>query len=115
MGIRARVLVVGSGSREHALAAALAAGECQVVVAPGNAGTAGNAAGPGPLMRNADVRADDIHALVHLAAAERIDLVVVGPEVPLALGLVDALQQRGLAAFGPTGAAARLEASKAFM
>ena len=109
MGSRARVLVVGSGSREHALAAALTR-SCEVTVAPGNAGTA---AGPGT--RNADVRADDVDGLVRLAGRERVDLVVVGPELPLTLGLVDALQQSGIPAFGPTRAAARLEASKAFM
>src|SRR5579883_1102039 len=110
MGSRARVLVVGSGSREHALAAALAGAGCEVVVAPGNAGT-----GAGPGLRNAPVRADDVEGQAELATAERVDLVVVGPELPLTLGLVDALQQRGIPAFGPTRAAARLEASKAFM
>jgi phosphoribosylamine--glycine ligase len=110
MGSRARVLVVGSGSREHALAIALGASECDVVVAPGNAGTS-TAAGT----RNADVPADDVAGLVDLAVRERSDLVVVGPELPLTLGLVDALQQRGVRAFGPSRGAARLEGSKAFM
>jgi phosphoribosylamine--glycine ligase len=66
-------------------------------------------------VRNAAVRADDVPGLVDLALSEKVDLVVVGPELPLTLGLVDALQARGVAAFGPTRAAARLEGSKAFM
>ncbi len=108
MTIGKRVVIVGSGAREHALAAAIAAGGHEVVVAPGNAGTASVA-------RNAGVRADDVPGLVELAVAERADLVVVGPELPLTLGLVDALEARGLRAFGPSRAAARLEGSKAFM
>jgi phosphoribosylamine--glycine ligase len=102
------VVIVGSGAREHALAAAIAAGGHQVVVAPGNAGTE-------EVARNVPVRVDDIPGLVELAARERADLVVVGPELPLTLGLVDALEARGLRAFGPSQAAARLEGSKAFM
>jgi phosphoribosylamine--glycine ligase len=103
-----RVLIVGSGAREHALSRAVALAGADVVVAPGNAGTA-------TLWRNAAVKADDIRGLVDLAVRESIDLVVVGPEVPLALGLVDALAARGVLAFGPTAAAARIEASKAHM
>jgi|SRR5580700_1982342 phosphoribosylamine--glycine ligase len=103
-----RVMLVGAGAREHALAVAVAAGGHEVIVAPGNAGT--QAVG-----RNAAVRSDDVPGLVALAAAERVDLVVVGPEGPLVLGLVDALEARGIRAFGPSGAAARLEGSKAFM
>jgi phosphoribosylamine--glycine ligase len=105
---RARVIVVGGGSREHALAAAVAAGGHEVIVAPGNAGT--DAIG-----RNVPVRADDVPGIVSLAEDERADLVVVGPELPLTLGLVDALEARGVRAFGPSRAAARLEGSKAFM
>jgi phosphoribosylamine--glycine ligase len=105
---RARVLVVGAGSREHALAAALAAEGHDVLTAPGNAGTA--AAG-----QNVPVRVDDVPGQVDLAVEERVDLVVVGPELPLTLGLVDALNARGVRAFGPTRAAARLEGSKVFM
>jgi phosphoribosylamine--glycine ligase len=108
MGKGKRVVIVGSGAREHALAAALAAGGHQVVTAPGNVGTAS-------VGRNAAVRADDIPGLVDLAAAASADLVVVGPELPLTLGITDALVARGLRVFGPTRSAARLEGSKAFM
>ena len=103
-----RVVIVGAGAREHALAAAIVQGGHHVVVAPGNAGTESVA-------RNADVRADDVPGLVALAIAERADLVVVGPELPLTLGLVDALEARGVRAFGPSRAAAQLEGSKSFM
>ena len=103
-----RVLVVGSGAREHAICWRLATEGADVLVAPGN-----------PLMTDvAEVRGDvplgDLEALVRLALAERIDLVVVGPEAPLADGLVDRLTEIGVPTFGPTAAAARLEASKAF-
>jgi phosphoribosylamine---glycine ligase len=104
----ARIIVVGAGSREHALGRALAGGGHVVITAPGNAGTAA-------VGRNAAVRTDDVAGLVELAVEERADLVVVGPELPLTLGLVDALQATGVAAFGPTRSAARLEGSKAFM
>jgi phosphoribosylamine--glycine ligase len=103
-----RVVVVGSGAREHALARALVAAGCEVVVAPGNAGTE-------TVGRNASVRADDVEGQVGLAVREQADLVVVGPEAPLVAGLVDALAERGIRAFGPMRAAARLEGSKAFM
>jgi phosphoribosylamine--glycine ligase len=103
-----RVLLVGSGAREHALAAAVARSGAVVFVAPGNAGTT-------TLGRNVPIQVDDVPGLVDLAVRESVDLVVVGPELPLTLGLVDALADRGIPAFGPTGAAARLEASKAFM
>ena len=103
-----RVVIVGSGAREHALAAAIVAGGHEVVVAPGNAGTEAVA-------RNVAVRADDVPGLVDLAVAEKADLVVVGPEMPLTLGLSDALAARGVLAFGPSKAAARLEGSKSFM
>lgn len=104
-----RVLVVGSGGREHALAARLAQdpGVGALLMAPGNPGMSA-------LGRCVDVAVDDLDALVALARAERIDLVVVGPEVPLVAGLVDALAEAGVPAFGPTAAAARLEGSKAF-
>jgi phosphoribosylamine--glycine ligase len=108
MGNGARVLVVGSGAREHALAAALAASGHEVIASPGNAGTE-------TVGRNVAVRADDIGGIVELATREHTHLVVVGPELPLVLGLVDALQACGVNAFGPNRAAARLEGSKAFM
>lgn len=103
---RARVLVVGGGAREHALATALSSHD--LLIAPGNAGTA-------TLGRNVAIAATDLPALVALAKNERVDLVVVGPEAPLTLGLVDELEAAGIRAFGPTRAAARLEGSKAFM
>jgi len=104
-----RVLVVGSGGREHALVWSLSRSErvSSIDVAPGNAGTA-------ELATNLPIAADDIDGLVARARQERYDLVVVGPEVPLALGLVDALQAEGIRAFGPCAAAARIESSKAF-
>jgi phosphoribosylamine--glycine ligase len=106
----AKVLVVGAGSREHALGAGLRASRTppELLFAPGNAGTEA-------LGRNVPVAVSDVARLVELALHERADLVVVGPELPLTLGLVDALAAEGIRAFGPTRAAARLEASKAFM
>ncbi|MFN0026273.1 MAG: phosphoribosylamine--glycine ligase [Acidimicrobiales bacterium] len=107
-----RILVVGGGGREHALGAALAGHGHELRFAPGNAGTDG-LAGPGA-HANRPVRADDVAGLVGLALAEGVDLVVVGPEAPLVAGLVDALESRGIAAFGPTAACAALEGSKAY-
>lgn len=101
-----RVLIVGAGAREHALATALR--DHELVIAPGNGGTA-------RVGRNVAVSATDVPALVALAKREHVDLVVIGPEAPLTLGLVDALEEQGIAAFGPSRAAARLEGSKAFM
>ncbi len=106
-----RVLVIGSGGREHALAwkCAASARVTEVLVAPGNAGTATEAK-----VRNVDVAAEDIAALGRLATAERIDLTIVGPEAPLVAGIVDEFAARGLACFGPRRAQAQLEGSKAF-
>jgi len=106
-----KVLVVGAGGREHAIAwkAAKSPLVDEVIVAPGNAGTARE-----PKVRNVPVRADDADALVELARRESIDLTIVGPEQPLVAGLVDRFDAANLRCFGPTAAAARLEGSKAF-
>ena len=104
-----KVLVIGSGGREHALAWKLAQGARvqTVYVAPGNGGTAQD-----PALRNLPLT--DIHALADFAAAEKVALTVVGPEAPLAAGVVDLFRARGLRIFGPTQAAAQLESSKAY-
>jgi phosphoribosylamine--glycine ligase len=104
-----RVLVVGSGGREHALAWAISASPLvdRLFCAPGNAGIAEEA-------ECVAIAATDINGLVAFCRRERIDFVVVGPEMPLVLGLVDALEAEGIPAFGPNAAAAALEASKAF-
>jgi phosphoribosylamine--glycine ligase len=104
-----RVLVVGGGGREHALCWALHADDPRTTLfaAPGNPGTAS-------LGTNLPISATDIDALTRAAREHRVDLVVVGPEAPLAAGLVDRLQGDGRPVFGPTRDAAQLEASKAF-
>jgi phosphoribosylamine--glycine ligase len=106
-----KVLVIGSGGREHALAWCLARSDRvrSVVVAPGNAGTAREAK-----VTNVDVSAEDVPALLQLAEREQIDLTVVGPEAPLVAGIVDKFQAAGLRIFGPTASGARLEGSKAY-
>jgi len=106
-----KILVIGSGGREHALAWKLARSPRvdEVIVAPGNAGTARE-----PRMRNADVSATDVDGLLNLAQDEHIDFTVVGPEAPLVAGVVDKFRAAGLRVFGPTAAAAQLEGSKSF-
>ncbi|MGE0030430.1 MAG: phosphoribosylamine--glycine ligase [Steroidobacteraceae bacterium] len=106
-----KVLVIGGGGREHALAWKFAQSPrvAEVIVAPGNAGTATE-----PKCRNAAVATMDIPGLVALARAERADLTVVGPEGPLVFGVVDAFEAAGLPCFGPKRLAARLEGSKQF-
>lgn len=102
-----KILIVGSGGREHALALKLAQSPDveQIYVAPGNAGTLG---------WNVGIDSNDIPALLAFAEEKGIDLTVVGPEEPLTLGIVDAFEAKGLRAFGPRSAAARLEGSKSF-
>lgn len=108
-----KVLVVGSGGREHALAWKLGQSPQvdTVFVAPGNAGTAAEAVND---VRNLDLAATDVAGVVGFAKKNEIDLTVVGPEAPLVAGMVDALQEEGLRAFGPKKAAAELEGSKVF-
>lgn len=126
-----RVLIVGAGAREHAIAWQLARSQSvtRLWVAPGNGGTATlqplnrgdtlmarlrDPLSPAAEPTNVAIAADDISGLVGFARERAVDLVVVGPEVPLALGLVDALAEAGIRAFGPTRDAARLESSKAW-
>jgi len=106
-----RVLIVGGGGREHALAWCCARSQLvsEVLVAPGNAGTAGE-----PRVRNVAVAATDIAGLIALARREQVGLTIVGPETPLVMGIVDAFTAAGLRCFGPSRAAAQLEGSKAF-
>jgi len=104
-----RVLIVGSGGREHAIANALARSpqRPELLAAPGNPGI-------GHVARCMPTRVDDLDGLVALARREDVDLVVIGPEAPLVAGLADRLEAEGIAHFGPTAAAAQLEGSKAF-
>ena len=104
-----KILIVGSGGREHALAWKIAQSPRaeRVFVSPGNAGTAGDA-------ENVDIRSDDFPALVKFAKEHEVGLTVVGPEAPLAAGAVDAFREAGLRVFGPGKAAAELEASKVY-
>ncbi len=106
-----KVLVIGNGGREHALAWKLKQSPrvSEVVVAPGNAGTAAE-----PGVRNAPIAATDVDALLHFAQVENVALTVVGPEAPLVAGLVDRFTAAGLRCFGPSATAAQLEGSKAF-
>ncbi len=110
MSAARKVLIVGGGGREHAIARALLRSpqNPEVIAAPGNAGIASDR------IRCLDVSAEDVDAIVQVAADERCDLVVVGPEAPLVDGVIDALAAEGITGFGPSAAAARLEGSKAF-
>ena len=106
-----KVLVIGNGGREHALAwkAAQSPLVTKVFVAPGNAGTALEAD-----LENINIKATDIAGLLNFAQEQQIDLTIVGPEAPLVIGIVDSFQKAGLKIFGPSKAAAQLEGSKAF-
>jgi phosphoribosylamine---glycine ligase len=106
-----KVMIVGGGGREHALAwkCAQSPRVSEVLVAPGNAGT-----GAEPQVRNVDIAATDIPRLVQLARGEAVELTIIGPEAPLVAGIVDAFEDAGLRCFGPSRLAARLEGSKAF-
>jgi len=104
-----KILLIGNGGREHALAWKLSQSPLceQLICAPGNAGIC-------EIADCVNIKADDVDALVNFALREAVNFVVVGPEIPLALGLVDDLLKHGIAVFGPTEAAAQLESSKAF-
>jgi phosphoribosylamine---glycine ligase len=106
-----KVLIVGGGGREHALAWKAAQSSCvrHVYVAPGNAGTALE-----PGIENVDIAAEDVKGLLAFARSNQIDLTIVGPELPLIEGIVDRFNEAGLSIFGPTQACARLEGSKAY-
>src|SRR5574341_1431117 len=102
-----KVLVIGGGGREHALVWKLSQSPKvkQLYCAPGNPGIAG-------LAQCVEIRPDDLSGLLSFAQSHKIDLTVVGPELPLTLGVVDQFQQAGLRIFGPTKAASMIEASK---
>ncbi|PVZ66268.1 phosphoribosylamine--glycine ligase [Pelagibaculum spongiae] len=106
-----KVLIIGGGGREHALAWKVAQNNQveKVFVAPGNAGTATESK-----TENVAISAEDVASLVEFAAANKVDLTIVGPEAPLVIGVVDAFQKAGLRCFGPSQSAAQLEGSKAF-
>lgn len=106
---KARILIVGNGGREHALAWALKKSSHvgEIIIASGNAGTA-------TIGQNVAISPEDVPALVKFADEHRFDLVVIGPEVPLSLGLTDELHKIGLRVFGPVQASAQIESSKAF-
>jgi phosphoribosylamine--glycine ligase len=106
-----RILIIGGGGREHALAWRCAQSErvTEVLVAPGNAGTETE-----PKMENVAVAAEDVQGLLAMAKKRHVDLTIVGPEAPLVDGVVDVFTDAGLACFGPRAASARLEGSKAF-
>ena len=104
-----KILIVGSGGREHTLAWKISQSEKvdQLFIAPGNAGTA-------RFGENVDIDVEDLGQLLKFAKNEKIDLTVIGPEKPLALGITDLFEKNGLSVFGPSKKAARIEASKVF-
>lgn len=104
-----KVLIIGCGGREHALAWKVSQSEKvkKIFIAPGNAGTA-------QVGKNINIQTENLHSLLSFALKERVDLTIVGPEAPLALGIVDLFQKNGLTIFGPTKKAAQIEASKVF-
>ena len=106
-----KILIVGSGGREHALAwkAKQSPKVKKVFVAPGNPGTALE-----PAIENVAIAVEDIRGLLAFAQKEQIDLTIIGPEIPLVMGVVDRFQQAGLKCFGPSAKAAQLEGSKTF-
>jgi len=106
-----KILVIGSGGREHAIAWQCAKFESieEVFVAPGNAGTELESK-----VTNIDIDSEDVDGLIDFAITKNIDLTIVGPEAPLVIGIVDSFQDRGLKIFGPTKGASQLEGSKAF-
>ncbi|HSQ69186.1 MAG TPA: phosphoribosylamine--glycine ligase, partial [Steroidobacteraceae bacterium] len=106
-----KVLIIGSGGREHALAWCVARSPrvTAVFVAPGNAGTASE-----PHCSNVDIASDDIPSLLRFAIEHAVDLTIVGPEAPLVLGITDEFSTAGLRCFGPSREAAQLEGSKSF-
>ena len=105
-----KILVVGSGGREHALAHKISQSPLvdETIAAPGNVGMEAFA-------RLAPVKAEDVKGLLHLAQSESVDLVVIGPEAPLVDGLADLLEANNIPAFGPGKGAAQLEGSKGYM
>ena len=107
-----KVLVIGSGGREHALAWKLSQSKSctKIYVAPGNAGTAEE-----PKTENVDLKAEDIEGLLSFAKSQEIDLTIVGPEAPLVLGLIDLFEENNLLCLGPNKLAAQMEGSKIFM
>ena len=109
LGIAMKILVVGSGGREHALVWKLKSSPLvkRIYVAPGNAGI-------GLMAENVNIKVDDLEGLARFAQEKGIDLTVVGPELPLTLGIVDLFEKRGLRIFGPSKKAAEIEGSKAF-
>ena len=107
-----KVLIIGSGGREHALAWKASRSDLtsEIYVAPGNGGTALESD-----ITNVEISAEDIDGLASFALKNKIDLTIVGPEVPLVLGITDEFKKKGLRCFGPSKDAARLEGSKDFM